>query len=98
MNRTGILELPAELLEVFRRQAVATGRNAEELATEWMSRNGPKPRRRADNPTRIAALEQLRRHAGAVAGGDPRSADNAAIDDTLAADMAGTAVGSEGPA
>jgi hypothetical protein len=90
MNKTRTLALPDELYEVFRRQAASMGKTADELATEWMARNGPKPQRRPDDPARIAALERLRRHAGAVDSGDPRSADNAAIDADLAKEAGGT--------
>jgi hypothetical protein len=93
MNKTRTLELPDELYEVFRRQAASMGKTADELAAEWMARNGPKPQRRPDDPARIAALEQLRRHAGAVDSSNPRSADNAAID----ADLAREAAGPSGP-
>jgi hypothetical protein len=89
MDKTIALELPEELYEVFQRQAASTGRTADELAAEWMARNGPKARRRADDPARIAALERLRRHAGAVDSGHPRSADNTAIDAHLAREAAG---------
>lgn len=93
MDKTIAIELPDELDEVFRRQAAATGRTADELAAEWVVRHRPRPRRRPDDPTRIAALERLRRHAGAVNSGNRRSADNPAID----ADLAGEAAGSQGP-
>jgi hypothetical protein len=90
MDKTIDIAIPDELHEVFRRQAISMGRTVDELAAEWMARNRPKPRRRPDDPARIAALERLRRHAGAVNSGDPRSADNAAIDAELAREAAGS--------
>ena len=38
MDKTIAIELPDELDEVFRRQAAATGRTADELAAEWVVR------------------------------------------------------------
>jgi hypothetical protein len=98
MDKASALKLPDELYEVFRRQAASGGRTADELAAEWIERNGPRPPRRPDDPARNAALEQLRRHAGAVDSGDPRSADNAAIDADLAREAAGQPGSPEGSA
>jgi hypothetical protein len=98
MDKAGALKLPDELYAVFRRQAGSSGRSADELAAEWIERNGPRPLRRADDPDRIAALGQLRRHAGAVDSGGVRSADNAAIDADLAREAVGSPGPSEGPA
>ncbi len=50
MNEATTLELPDELYEVFRHQAALMGKTPEELAAEWMARNGPKPRRHRDDP------------------------------------------------
>jgi hypothetical protein len=94
-EKTTALDLPDELYEAFRSQATFMGKTPDELAAEWMLRNGPKPRRRADDPERIASLEQLRRHAGAVDSGNPRSADNSAIDADLAREAAGSSGASE---
>jgi hypothetical protein len=89
MDKTIVPKVPDELYEVFRQQAASSGRTADELATQWIERNGPKPRRRPDDPARIAALERLLQYARAVDSGDPRSADNAAIDADLAREAAG---------
>jgi hypothetical protein len=44
---------------------------------------------------RVAALEQLRQHAGAVASGNPQAADNEAIDADLARESAGSLASSQ---
>ena len=98
MGNAIIHDLPDELVEIFRRQAAASGRTADELAAEWLKRHGPRPSRRPDDPTRVTALEQLKRHAGAVDSGRARSADNAAIDADLAREAAGSPCDSKGSA
>jgi len=88
MSKTLTFEIPDEIYEILERQAAQEGRTTESVAIEWLNSCQPKPRPKLSEEERQAAIEQFRRHAGAVDSGDPHSADNDRIDEDLAREYA----------
>ena len=84
MSKTLTFEIPVEIYEILEERAAKEGRAVEELALSWLASVTPKPRPKLSEEERQAAWEKLKRHAGAVSSGDPRSADNERIDEDLA--------------
>ena len=88
MNKTLTFEIHVEIYEILEQRAEKEGRSVEELAIRWLASVTPKPRPKLSEDERRAAWERLKRHAGAVSSGDPRSADNERIDEDLAREYA----------
>src|SRR5207244_9237854 len=58
----------------------------DQAVLEWKTKYGKKVGKALTESERKASLNRVRRHAGAVNSGDPRSADNDRIDADLAAE------------
>ena len=84
MSNTLTFEIIDEIYVGLERIAAEEGRPVEAVALEWRARHPPKHRPQPSEQELKAARERLRRHAGAVNSGDPRSADNERIDEDLA--------------
>jgi hypothetical protein len=69
--------------------ALRLGGTPEAYAQRLWNQIAPRPRVRPDPAAREAASARLEHHAGAINTGDPRSADNDAIDADLAREYAG---------
>jgi hypothetical protein len=88
--KTLTLQIADELYDVFERTAAEEGRTLEEVAIEWLAQNRGKSRPSLTPEQRRATRELLRCHMGAVASGDPHSADNERIDADLAREYGST--------
>lgn len=86
--KTLTIDVPDELYAVFEQTAVEEGRTVKEVAIEWLAQHGPKSRPRLTPEQHRAAMEELRKFAGAGDSGDPHSADNDRIDADLAREYA----------
>ncbi len=88
--KTLTLDVPDQLYEAFEHVAAAGGRSVEALALESPAQLVPTARPPMTPAERRAARELLRRHCGAVNGGDSHSGDNERIDADLAREYAST--------
>ncbi len=86
--KTLTVEIPDELYAAFAQMAVRDGRTVQAVALECLAKHEPRPRPQLTEEERQAARETLRRYAGCVDSGDPRSADNERIDADLAKEYA----------
>ena len=90
MSKSLTYEISDELLQAFQQMAAKSGTSPESLALKWLARRTAIKNRQLTEGEKKAAREQLKRHAGAVDSGDPRSADNERIDADLAREYAST--------
>ncbi|MCS6829314.1 MAG: hypothetical protein NZ749_01605 [bacterium] len=81
--KTIVVEVPDELWEILEPLARKQGIPVERYILDMMLKVNP-PRPQLSEEERQKAREKLLRFAGAVASGDPRSADNERIDADLA--------------
>ena len=88
MSKSVTIELADDVYESLRSIATTTGKSVQEIASEWLVRCAPKPRKALDATEAEDDWQRLRRCVGAVDRGDPRSADNDRIDADLAREYA----------
>lgn len=81
--KTIVVEVPDELWEILEPLAKKQGIPVEHFILDMMLKVNP-PRPQLSDEERQKAQERLLQFAGAVASGDPRSADNERIDADLA--------------
>lgn len=79
-----VLELPDEQYEAILRDAAANHQTPTEYLVSGRSEARLPGKRSLTEEERAAALAELMKYAGAVASGDPHSADNDKIDADLA--------------
>lgn len=87
MSRSLTLELPEDLWHAVQEVALREGRAPEVIALEWLTGQASKHERQS-TPQAEAARRRFRGHFGAIKSGNPRSADNEAIDADLALEYA----------
>ena len=75
-----------DLYEAFQQIASKSGRMVEDVALDWLAKHTRKPRPPLTDEASQEAWQRLRRYAGAMESGDPRSADNERIDADLVAE------------
>ena len=83
MSKTLTFEVTDEVYEALHQMAEQHGRPFDEVALEWLLKHQPRSRTELSQGERQAALEQLRRHAGAASLGYPTGVDNESIDADL---------------
>lgn len=83
-------KIPAQIYELLQAVAPRMGKTTEELAAEWIAKYSPKPRPPLTEEEHKAAMDDLRKHAGAASLGYATGADNESIDADLAREYAST--------
>lgn len=82
------ITLPDEVYQPLIETARELGQTPEELAAKQVRQSNLRPRHKLSEAETQAARARFERHFGAVASGDPRSADNDRIDADLAREYA----------
>jgi hypothetical protein len=75
-----------DIRKILQNVAVQKGMTIDQILLEWKTKYGHKVRKALSDLERKACHDRLRRYAGAVNSGDPRSADNDRIDAELTAE------------
>lgn len=86
MSKTLVLEIPDDVYSSVQKQAESKGSTTENVVLEVVLKNFSKSNGNLSGQEKSDALKELMKFAGAVNGGNPRSADNEQIDADLAAE------------